>query len=68
MPCFDICDADKADGGLTIDEVHATECLDFITSVGGDISLVDVDFDLFDSDGNGFVDIKEFLTCLAEYV
>merc|ERR1711963_281982 len=61
MPSFDICNVDKGDGGLTVDELHATACQDFITSVGGEIEFADMDFDAFDQDGNGIVSVQEFL-------
>ena len=65
MPSFDICNADKADGGLTFDELHSTECQDFITSVGGEIADADMDFDAVDADGNGVVSMQEFLNAAA---
>ena len=61
VPSFDICNADKADGGLTMDELHATECQGFIQSVGGEVDFADQTFDDFDVDGNGVVSIQEFL-------
>ena len=60
MPAFDICDADKLDGGLTLEEIHAPECLEFIASVGGDAESADPDFAFFDADGNGVVTVQEF--------
>ena len=48
-----------------MDELHATECQDFITSVGGDIAFADMDFDNFDADGNGVVSMQEFLNFAA---
>ena len=68
MPSFDICNVDKGDGGLTVDELHATECQDFITSVGGEIANADMDFDAFDHDGNGVVNMQEFLASAAMLV
>merc|ERR1711953_760139 len=48
IPGFAICNTDKDDGGLTLDELHADICQDFIASVG-------------DSDADGVVTLKEFL-------
>ena len=61
VPSFDICNADKLDGGLTKDELHSAECKDFIASVGGDNNFADEDFEFADSDGNGVVSIEEFI-------
>ena len=66
MPTFDICNADKSDGGLTFDELHSPKCLNFISSVGGDITKVDPSFSSFDTDGSGLVTFEEFLAGSAK--
>merc|ERR1712062_419076 len=60
IPGFAICNADKGDGGLTLEELHAEICQDFITSVG-DSDAADYNFEMFDSNADGIVTLKEFL-------
>merc|ERR1712062_102888 len=60
IPGFAICNADKGDGGLTLEELHAKICQDFITSVG-DSDAADYNFEMFDSNADGIVTLKEFL-------
>ena len=43
-----------------MDELHADICQDFIASVG-DPDAAELDFEMFDSDANGVVTLKEFL-------
>ena len=68
MPTFDICDADKSDGGLTCDELCAPKCLSFLSSGGVDISKVDQIFANFDTDGNELVTFEEFLVGSSKLV
>ena len=68
MPAFDICNADKLDGGLTLDELHAPSCLGFISAIGGDINEADPNFQFFDADGNGVVTIMEFIEGASKLV
>merc|ERR1719225_1124981 len=60
IPGFAICNADKGDGGLTLEELHAEICQDFIASVG-DSDTADYNFEMFDSNADGIVTLKEFL-------
>ena len=60
VPGFAICNADKGDGGLTLEELHAEICQDFIASVG-DSDAADYNFEMFDSNADGIVTLKEFL-------
>ena len=60
VPGFAICNTDKGDGGLTLDEFHADICQDFIASVG-DSDAAELNFWLFDSNADGVVTLKEFL-------
>merc|ERR1719340_427935 len=60
IPGFAICNTDKGDGGLTLEELHADICQDFITSVG-DSDAADYNFEMFDSNADGIVTLKEFL-------
>merc|ERR1719288_450679 len=61
---FAICNSDKGDGGLTLEELHADICQDFIASVG-DADAAEYNFEIFDSNADGVVTLKEFLD-LAE--
>merc|ERR1719189_3295329 len=61
IPGFAICNADKGDGGLTLEELHAEICQDFITSVGADSNAAEVNFESFDTNADGVVTLKEFL-------
>ena len=61
VPGFAICNTDKGDGGLTLDEFHADVCQDFIASVPEYVSTPDADFELFDSNSDGVVSLKELL-------
>ena len=60
VPGFAICNTDKGDGGITLDELHADICQDFIASVS-DSDTADSDFEYFDSNADGVVSLKEFL-------
>ena len=60
VPGFAICNTDKGDGGLTLDELHADICQEFIASVG-DADAAELNFEMFDSDADGVVTLKEFL-------
>ena len=44
-----------------MEELHADICQDFIASVGADSNAAEVNFDMFDSDADGVVTLKEFL-------
>ena len=44
-----------------MDEFHADVCQDFIASVPEYVSTPDADFELFDSDADGVVSLKELL-------
>ena len=60
VPGFAICNTEKGDGGITLDELHADICQDFIASVG-DSDAAEYDFAYFDSNADGVVTMKEFL-------
>ena len=60
VPGFAICNTEKGDGGITLDELHADICQDFIASVG-DSEAAEYDFEYFDSNADGVVTMKEFL-------
>ena len=64
VPSFAICDTNK-DDGLTMDELHAPECLDFVPALTGiDLEEVDLTFDMFDANGNGVVSMTESLEAI----
>merc|ERR1712062_494018 len=60
IPGFAICNADTSDGGLTLEELHADICQEFIASVG-DSNAAEYNFEMFDSNADGVVTLKEFL-------
>ena len=60
VPGFAICNTDTSDGGLTLEELHADICQEFIASVG-DSDAAEYDFAYFDSNADGVVTMKEFL-------
>ena len=47
-------------GGLTLEELHADICQDFIASVG-DSDAAEHNFEMLDSNADGVVTLKEFL-------
>ena len=47
-------------GGLTLEELHADICQDFIASVG-DSDAAEYNFEMLDSNADGVVTLKEFL-------
>merc|ERR1712141_786707 len=61
IPGFAICNVDKGDGGLTLEELHADICQDFIASVGAESNAAEVNFESFDTNADGVVTLKEFL-------
>ena len=61
MPAFTICNADKHDAGLTLEELHAPRCLEAVALVGVDSDQVVSTFEGFDSDGNQVVTEQEIL-------
>merc|ERR1719225_1782177 len=61
IPGFAICNTDTSDGGLTLEELHADICQDFIASVGADSNAAELNFETFDSNADGVVTLKEFL-------
>ena len=63
VPSFAICDTNK-DDGLTMDELNAPECLDFLPWTGIDLEEVDLTFDMFDANGNGVVSMTESLEAI----
>ena len=60
VPGFVICNTDTSDGGLTLEELHADICQEFIASVG-DSDAAEYNFEMFDSNADGVVTLKEFL-------
>ena len=60
VPGFAICNTDTSDGGLTLEELHADICQEFIASVG-DSDGAEYNFEMFDSNADGVVTLKEFL-------
>merc|ERR1711884_765864 len=60
IPGFAICNTEKGDGGLTLEELHADICQDFIASVS-DADAAEYNFEMFDSNADGVVTLKEFL-------
>ena len=60
VPGFAICNTEKGDGGITLDELHADICQDFIASVG-DSDAAEYNFEMLDSNADGVVTLKEFL-------
>merc|ERR1712062_551592 len=60
IPGFVICNTDTSDGGLTLEELHADICQEFIASVG-DSDAAEYNFEMFDSNADGVVTLKEFL-------
>ena len=62
MPTFEICNADKQDGGLTLDELNAPKCLLRLTELAGvDSDEANQHFKSFDTDSNGKVTIEELM-------
>ena len=62
VPAFTICNADKHDAGLTLEELHAPGCLDkAVELVGVDSDQVVSIFDRFDTDGNQVVTEQELM-------
>ena len=61
MPAFTICNAVKDDAGLTLEELHAPECLKAIELAGAEPSQAVSTFELFDTDGDKVVTQEELL-------
>ena len=61
MPAFTVCNADKRDGGLTLEELYAPGCLDkvIIELAGSNRNQATLTFKRFDTDGNEVVTEQE---------
>ena len=68
VPIFDICNVNKSDGGLTFDELHTASCQGYISAIGGNLEILDKNFDFFDADGNKIVTTQEFLVACTELI